>query len=126
MADQTYRLAYRVVVLREGTRKENIPPGWVACDAVLVSPLVYSADGKGFGIAVNSIDGRTKLALSFGEMFNVWATLAHELALHKEATPGKVDLCIDVCNILSSPTMAEALGERFNLKIPESCDEEVH
>ena len=107
MTDHLYRVAYSARVLKKGATSKELPPGISLCDAFLISSIVYPEDGS-FGIVFNGVDGRTNLPLSFEEIFKVWAALAYELTLHKEAT-SKVNLCVDVCNALLASSREEVI-----------------
>jgi len=77
---QRFHFLYNFEPKPEAIRKEEIPEGWGACDAMLAVSIVYPPDG-GFSIMLLPLDGRVPgEALSDREMFKVWAMMSKRLA----------------------------------------------
>ena len=69
---------------------EEIEPGRRGCDAAIVLALTYPPDG--FGMLIDSMDGRTGDEVSDAELFKCWTLLAKRLAESSTLAPNKREL----------------------------------
>jgi len=105
MDNHLYKLLYDITVEEKGVLKKDIPEGMGACDALLISSVIYPADGS-FSINFISVDGQTNTDMTFDELFKIWAIMANMLSEHKNATPGKAALCNQVFDVIRAALIA--------------------
>jgi hypothetical protein len=93
MQQHKYRLVYTVEAKPDGFAKCDVPPGFGACDALILCSLIYPEDGS-LSAAFVSTDGRTNKDLDVNEIFKAWSLLATELMDREDLQPGKRNLCM--------------------------------
>ena len=94
-----YKLLYQVETKPEGVKKEDVPKGYGACDALLLASLIYPEDGS-LSLYFVGRDGRTGEELQDHEWFKVWGLLAHRLAKSKTLDEGRKSLCAQVHQVI--------------------------
>jgi hypothetical protein len=86
--DKKYRLLWTAKAVPEGITKEEIAPGWGACDAALLCSVIYPEDGS-FSMLLIPMDGRSKDAgggpavMDDLEMFKIWMMMSKRLSSSK-------------------------------------------
>lgn len=99
-----YKLLYKIEKPPDGVMKEEVPEGFGATDALLVTSIIYPPDGS-LSIFFIGKDGRRsekigEATLDDREWFKVWAMLATRLANSTTLQVGKRDICRSVHEII--------------------------
>jgi hypothetical protein len=110
-----YKLTYGPIKTHpEGLEKEAaqklVEPDGGACDAILISSLMYPKDGS-FSCMFLGIDGRTDKPLQHIEWFKVWVLLANLLSESDTLDTGRKDICGEVFANIKEQLLAQIKEE---------------
>lgn len=91
-----YKLLWKLDKHPGGVKKEDVPEGFGACDAVLFCSIIYPADGS-LSIYFIGVDGRKEGEIQENlediEWFKVWTLLSSRLADSKTLGPDQKNIC---------------------------------
>jgi hypothetical protein len=112
-SDHKYKLVWKLDRRPGGVKKEDVPEGFGACDAVLFCSIIYPADG-GLSIYFIGVDGRKdgeiQENLEDREWFKVWTLLSSRLAESKTLSPDRKNICREAFETMR----VKLLGHSFN------------
>jgi hypothetical protein len=94
-----YKLLYKIEKPPAGVLASDVPEGYGATDAILITSILYPKDGS-LSVAFIGADGRAdgelhdkKSVLDDAELFKVWTFLTKRLSESKTLPGGRRDFC---------------------------------
>lgn len=107
-----YHLLWDAEPAPEGVKKEDIPEGRGACDAMVFVSLLYPPDGS-LSVAVKSLDGRVEghTSMSSPELFKAWVMFGAALSRMPGLNQREQQLAMEVTQIVLGGAAREGCGD---------------
>lgn len=96
-----YHAFYKFEARPEGVPRIDIPDGWGACDALLITSIIYGADGS-VSTAFIGMDGTEAGPLKPYDYFRTWSMLADTLANHEGLSEQARQICRESFQMVKS------------------------